>query len=298
MLLIENAGSSGARTISLEIDVATDASFTQLVHHADGVALGDGGRTEYRLPSALPAGATYFWRMKANDGANSGPYSEAVSFSVVPPVVIDAPTATTPSGRINNNNPDFIVRNGAISGTSGVGYRFEVSRNADFSQMLAIVTVPVNGTGQTSMSLGSLPFATTLFWRVKAGDGAKESNYSNTLSFTTMDAPVIAPPTAPNVGSVDSSSWSEQEWRVYFFSLVASKGGPTVSDGGMLAMRGDLLARGADFQNAWRGDLRPRIFLPVPGCPIANRPDVPACSYNRTVDLGGYGQPWQWIPRF
>jgi hypothetical protein len=268
------------------------------VHHADGVALGDGGRTQYRLPSALPANVTYYWRMKANDGANSGPYSEAISFSVVPPVVIDAPSATTPSGRINNNNPDFVVRNGAISGTSGVGYRFEVARDANFSNMIAVVTVPVNGSGQTVMSLGSLPYASTFFWRVKGGDGAKESDYSNTLSFTTRDAPVVAPPTAPTVGSVDSASWSEEQWRVYFFSLVAAKGGPTVSDGGMQAMRGDLLARGADFQNGWRGDMRPRIFLPVPGCPIANRPDVPACSYNRTVDLGGYGQPWQWIPRF
>ena len=51
-------------------------------------------------------------------------------------------------------------------------------------------------------------------------------------------------------------------------------------------MRNDLVARGADFQNGWRGDVRPRLFLPVPGCPIANRPDVPACSYARTVDVG------------
>jgi hypothetical protein len=25
---------------------------------------------------------------------------------------------------------------------------------------------------------------------------------------------------------------------------------------------------------------------------------VPGCSYDRTVDLGNYGGPWQWIPRF
>ena len=298
VLLIENAGSSGVRTISLEIDVATDAAFSKIVHHADGVALGDGGRTQYRLPAALPANATYYWRMKANDGANSGPYSEAISFTVVPPVVIDAPTATAPSGRINSNNPDFIVRNGAISGTSGVGYRYEVARDANFTSIVAIVTMPVNGNGQTVMSLGSLPYASTFFWRVKGSDGAKESSYSNTLSFTTMDAPVIVPPTSPNVGSVDSSSWTTEQWRTYFFSLVAAKGGSTVSDAGMAAMRGDLLARGADFQNGWRGDMRPRIFLPVPGCPIANRPDVPECSYNRAVDLGGYGGAWQWIPRF
>src|SRR5690242_14407465 len=38
-LLIENAGTSGVRSIWLEIDVATDPAFTQLVHHADNVPL-------------------------------------------------------------------------------------------------------------------------------------------------------------------------------------------------------------------------------------------------------------------
>jgi len=297
-LLIENAGTSGVRTIFLELDVATDPAFTQIVHHTDSVALGDGGRTTYHLPEALAAGYTYYWRIKANDGANSGPYSDAVSFSVVPPVVINAPVAVSPSGKISNHNPDFRVTNGAISGTSGVGYRFEVARTADFSQVTAVVTVPVNGTGTTLMSLGSLPYSTTYYWRVKGSDGSKESGYSNTLSFTTQDEPAPPPTPVQSVGAVDSSAWTTDQWEAYFRGLAAQKGGPTVSDGGMLAMRGDLLAHGADFQNGWRGDVRPRIFLPVPGCPIANRPDVPGCSYNRTVDLGNYGGPWQWIPRF
>lgn len=297
-LLIENAGTSGVRAITLEIDVATEPTFTHIVHHADGVTLGENGRTVYRLPSALPAGYTYYWRIKANDGANSGPYSDAVSFSVVPPVVIQSPFAQSPSGKISNNTPDFVVRNGEISGTSGVGYRFEVARDGGFTQMVAVVTVPVNGSGQTTMSLGSLPYSTTFYWRVRGSDGSKESSYSNTLTFTTQDAPAPPPSGSPGAGSIDSSAWTTEQWKTYFMGLAAAKGGAVVSDAGMRAMRGDLLARGADFQNGWRGDMRPRIFLPVPGCPIANRPDVPECSYNRTVDLGNYGQPWQWIPRF
>ena len=296
-LLIENAGTSGVRTIWLELDVATDAAFTQLVHHADNIALGDGGRTTYQLPSALAAGYTYYWRTKANDGANSGPYSEAISFLVVPPVVIDAPTATTPNGRINNNNPEFRVTNGAISGTTGVAYRFEVSKNAQFTDLAAVITVPVNGSGTTTMTMGSLPYKTTYYWRVRGSDGDKESNYSNTLSFTTSDPP--APPTGPDPTiAADSATWSTEQWHQFVFGLLAQKGGPVVSDAGMRAIRGDLLARGVDFQNGWRGDMRPRIFLPVPGCPPALSANVPECSYNRTVDLGSYGRPWEWIPRF
>lgn len=193
-LLIENAGSSGARTLWLQLEVSTDVAFQQIVHQADQIALGPDGRTSYRLPAPLGAGYTYYWRSRAVDGANNGPYSSVASFAVVPPVVVNAPVATAPSGNLNTNKPEFKVTNGAISGTSGVGYRFEVSRSADFNQIVAVVTVPVNGSGSTTMSLGELPYKTTYYWRVKASDGAKESNYSNTLQFTTADPPAPPPP--------------------------------------------------------------------------------------------------------
>lgn len=299
-LLIENAGTSGARTLTLRIEVATDSGFQQIVHQADQVALGPNGRTTYTMPGPLGAGYTYYWRTRAGDGANNGPYSAVSSFSVVPPVVIDTPVATAPSGKLTTNKPDFKVTNGNVSGTSGVGYRFEVASNSAFTNLIAVVTVPMNvAAGSTTMTLGELPYATTYYWRAKASDGSKESSYSNTLQFTTMDKPAPPPtPTTPTP-SVDASQWTTEQWRTYFFQLVAQKGGSVVSDSGMVAMRPDLVARGADFQNGWRGDLRPRIFLPVPGCPSAAvGASAPSCSYNRTVDLGPYGAPWEWIPRF
>lgn len=194
-LLIENAGTSGARTLFLELQVGTDQGFQQIVYQADRISLGDGGRTTHQMTAPLSAGYTYYWRTRAVDGANSGPYSNVSSFNVVPPAVIDAPVAVAPSGKLNTNKPEFRVTNGAISGTEGVAYRFEVSTDSGFGHMLAIVTVPVNGSGSTTMSLGELPYKTTYYFRVRGSDGAKESNYSNTLSFTTVD-----PPAAPTPG--------------------------------------------------------------------------------------------------
>lgn len=194
-LLIENAGSTGARTIWLQLEVGTDEGFRQIVHQADQIQLGSNGRTTYRLPAPLGAGYTYYWRTRAADGANTGPYSATSHFTVVPPIVIDAPVATAPSGRLTTNKPEFKVTNGAISGTSGVAYRFEVATSADFGTVAAIVTVPVNGSGTTTMTIGELPYRTTYYWRVRASDGSKESNYSNTLTFTTQDPPAPPPPT-------------------------------------------------------------------------------------------------------
>jgi hypothetical protein len=192
-LLIENAGTSGARTLMLQLEVAADDQFRQIVHQDDKIALGSGGRTSYRMPAPLGAGFTYYWRTRAVDGANTGPYSPVYSFSVVEPVVIDAPVATAPSGTLTTTKPEFKVSNGRISGTSGVVYQFEVAKSADFTQMVAVVTVPVNGSGTTTMTLGELPYKTTYYWRVRGSDGTKESNYSNTLQFTTMDVPAAPP---------------------------------------------------------------------------------------------------------
>jgi hypothetical protein len=227
-------------------------------------------------------------------GSDAASVSQPPSVSVV--TRIDAPIAMAPAGRLNNNNPDFIVANGAIEGEGIVSFQFEVSRTADFSQVVAVVTVPLNDAGNTMMALGSLAYGGTYFWRAKAYGGGAESDYSSTLSFSLPSGPNAAA-SADAAPSIPSAYWSTDQWRTFFFSLAAQKGGETVSHEGMHAMRADLVARGADFQNGWRGDVRPRLFLPVPGCPIANRPDVPACSYDRTVDLGNYGQEWRWIVR-
>src|SRR5918993_4284782 len=102
-LLIENAGSSGPRSLWLQLEVGTDSGFRQIVHQADQIALGSNGRTSYRLPAPLGAGYTYYWRTRAADGANTGPYSAVSNFTVVPPVIIDAPVAVAPSGKLTTN---------------------------------------------------------------------------------------------------------------------------------------------------------------------------------------------------
>lgn len=192
-LLIENAGSSGVRALWLQVDVATDTGFQQVVHAADRVTPGAGGRTTYRLPEPLGAGFTYYWRSRALDGANTGPYSAVSTFTVIPPVVIGAPTAVAPTGTLSTNKPDFRVTNGSISGTTGVVYRFEVSTSATIENLTALVTV-APGNGTTTMTLGELPYNTTYYWRVYGTDGTLRSSYSTTLSFRTPAAPVAPTP--------------------------------------------------------------------------------------------------------
>ena len=199
-LLIENAGSTGVRTIWLQLELSIDEGFSQLVHQADQIAPGDNGRTVYRLPEPLGAGFTYYWRTRAADGANTGPYSATSSFTVVPPVVIDTPTPMEPQGNISTNSPAFKARNAAISGTTGVVYRFLIATNPEMTNVVAVLTVPPAGNGTTEVSVGTLPWNTTFYWRVWGTDGTKESAMSNVVAFKTPAAPAPTPaPGAPTV---------------------------------------------------------------------------------------------------
>jgi hypothetical protein len=194
-LLVENAGTNGPRPLFLQIEIASDATFGQVLHHADRVEPGNNGRTAYRLPEPLGAGHTYYWRARALDGANTGPYSATAAFAVVSLVRLETPTPLEPLGAIATNRPRFIVRNGQITGPAGdVVYRFEIGTALD-QPPAAVVTAVPGADGTTSISLGDLPFDSTLFWRVRATNGVVDSPYSGIVSFRTpRDPSATAPP--------------------------------------------------------------------------------------------------------
>ena len=63
-LIIQNATTTGERPLWLQVQLAGDPSFSVLLHHADRITPGEGGRTTYRIPEAhlLLAHAGPGWR--------------------------------------------------------------------------------------------------------------------------------------------------------------------------------------------------------------------------------------------
>ncbi|MEZ5288832.1 MAG: hypothetical protein R2712_29340 [Vicinamibacterales bacterium] len=208
-LLIENASTTGERPLWVQVELAADQGFQQLLHHADRVSPGDGGRTSYRMPELLGSGYTYYWRARAQDGANTGPYSAVGSFRVVEPVVVDPPIPLEPIGGISTVTPTFRLRNGRIEGTTGVIYRIEVATAPDPGSVVAVMNVAADPSGTTSIAVTQqVPYATTYYWRAYGTDGSVTSTYSNVVSFTTPAAPPggggspsPAPPPSPGGGA-------------------------------------------------------------------------------------------------
>ena len=81
-LLIENAATSGERPVWLQLEVATDAAFSSRVHTVERLDPGPNGRTSYKLPIELGSGRAYYWRARALDGANTGPFSTGAMFQM------------------------------------------------------------------------------------------------------------------------------------------------------------------------------------------------------------------------
>jgi hypothetical protein len=190
-LLIENATTNSPRPLNYLFEIATDAGFTNKVFTREGVAPGDGGRTSLRLPDALASGRTYYWRARAQDGANTGPYSGAVPFTVFTPVFIDRPILVAPiNNAVVSNSPTFVIGNAARSGPAGpVSYTIEISDTSSFAAR-SIWTV-LEQSGQTQLvSPAGLSGGIQYFWHARARDSfGNEGPWSDVQSFRTDGAP-------------------------------------------------------------------------------------------------------------
>lgn len=310
-LTFNNSSTNGERPIYYVVELASDAGFANRLYANGRVSPAGGAQTSVVVDGTLTAERTYFWRVKADDGANASEYSTVARFDLVVPVVIEAPVPTSPVGgqTVGSTRPTLTVANGGVQGRAGrVEYWFEVALDAAFAQTLVQMGVERNPSGSTSAQMPELPGNTLLYWRATGFNGNLTGAWSQVQSFRT---PATAPPPAPSPSPNPSpnpapgcsapgspANWSTEQWRECFFSLISSRGaGGTVTQGGMAVIRNDLVARGADWQNGWRGDYRPRLFLPVPNCPPPTVPEAPACTYSRTIDVGDYGGPWQWLVR-
>jgi hypothetical protein len=207
-LLVENPASNGQRPVTLEVEVAGDEGFSSKVFAKAGIEQGPNGRTALVLPDRLASDRTYFWRAKGQDGANHGPWSGAVRFSIFTPAALNAPTPLSPIGgaTVGDLTPSFKVRNATRSGPVGsVTYMLEISRNDSFTQNVASYAVGEQGGpgGETEIeTISGLPASATLFWRVRAWDGSLNGPWSATQFFKTPAPPPVAPPPPPPGGGV------------------------------------------------------------------------------------------------
>lgn len=199
-LVFGNAASNGERPFWYVVELAADAGFTTKLYTNPKVTPASGGQTTVIVDAVLGADATYYWRVKADDGANASEFSSAAYFDLVVPVIIDPPAAVSPNNgeTTANNTPNLVLNNGRVQGRVGsVEYRFEVARDAAFADLVSVAHVPRGGS-QTIHAAAPLPQGALLYWRARGTNGEITSGPSNVASFRTPAPP--APPPPPGGG--------------------------------------------------------------------------------------------------
>jgi hypothetical protein len=202
-LLIENAGSNGPRPLSYSFDIATDTGFASLVFSREGIPQGEGGRTSLRMTDTLATGHTYYWRARAQDGANTGPYATPSAFTIFTPIVIDVPglTAPAPNSTVLTIRPTFTIANAPRSGPVGaITYLFELADSDSFANKAATWSAAETANLTTTTSPVDLAYGKVYYWHVRAYDPTTLAPWSNTQAFQMLaePAPVYIPTPGPS----------------------------------------------------------------------------------------------------
>jgi len=211
-LLFQNAASTGQRTVTYTVEVATDANFNSIAFKRTGIAPDSGSTTTFQLPDTLATGRTYWWRVRAEDGANASDYSKAMTFVAVQPVILAMPTATRPGGLVDTLTPDFRVLSGPDSGpTTHLVITIQVADDPSFAFIVLNFTGDATG-NETLLSPGSqLRDSHTYYWRGQVKDTGPSQAVSPWSGVQVFTTPVpVAPPSSGGGGGggvVVGGSW-------------------------------------------------------------------------------------------
>jgi hypothetical protein len=202
-LLIENPSSTSPRPLTLAVEVATDVNFSGKVYEQNNIPPGEGGRTALRLPDPLAPGRSYYWRARAEDGANTGPFSAPANFDVFTPIEIEEPVLLSPiqNVQITTRRPKFSFVNARRTGPVGpITYVIEFSTSFAFAPTVWSSTPVPEQPNQTTVDAPiDAPYDLYLFWRVRGSDGTHTGPWSETQAFRTPDTP-RAPTPIPSPG--------------------------------------------------------------------------------------------------
>ena len=188
-LVIENSNTNGVRPITYIFEVAADSGFATKVFARSGVVPGEGGRTSVQV-DALELGRSYYWRARAEDGANNSVFSSA-EFSVLPRAMLTAPTPASPVNgeTLATRRPTLVVNNATRNEAVGpVGYYFNVALDQAFTQLVWTMAAVGEGAPTQVTVDRDLDPSTTHYWRVYASDGETTTGWSPTAAFRTPAA--------------------------------------------------------------------------------------------------------------
>ena len=210
-LLVENSSTTGVRPVAYTFEVSSTETFEQKLYARSGVTPGSDGRTRVTV-DRLDSGRRYYWRARAEDGANSSQYSTS-TFEVLPRPQLDPPVQRSPieNAQIATRRPELLINASTRNVSIGnVVYEFQISTNVPFSGIVSAGERAEAGPVISYSPDIDLAASATYYWRARATDRETTSAWSNPQPFrTAAGAPAPGPgpgPAPPSGGPCNSSN--------------------------------------------------------------------------------------------
>ncbi len=187
---------------SYRLQVATDASFANVIFSQSGLT-----GTSHQV-TGLDNEVQYHWRVQASNAGGAGPWSAGRNFTTeqAPVTQPTAPMLVNPQDRATGEGIKLTFTWNTSSGADT--YHLQVSTSKKFVKPKRVIDEPT--IAGTSFDAAGLQYATTYYWRVRAGNVAGDSPWSAAHSFTTEQSEagrIAAPPLVDPVnGSANVST--------------------------------------------------------------------------------------------
>lgn len=197
--LLSWAATAGAARYAVQI--GTDSLFAAPVFSDTAVLVPS------RTVSGLPVGTTCYWRVRASNGAGTGPWSPVWHFGTIALPGVPQPVAPA-QGASGVSVGTKLIWNGALRASS---YHVQMATDSLF-------TSPVlddEAVTDTARTLSSLAASTRYFWRVAGRNGGGQGSWSIVRNFTS--AGPVSNPYAVNAG-----------WNLISLPLAVANGRRTV----------------------------------------------------------------------
>lgn len=172
------------------------------------------GTTNYSL-AGLSASTTYYWRVKGKKGANESAFSATYSFITPPLVAATVPVPSWPIGatEIYNSTPTLYW----YLNSNSVGLTFDLQYNLtdntfDGDEVSVPGLLVSNYTLPAPLTAGQV-----VYWRVLSDNGAQQSAWSATESFSvanTAAVPVVPTISWPQGGTIVYATATDLNWYV------------------------------------------------------------------------------------
>lgn len=203
-LTVENAVDPQSDPLSYQFEVYSDEALTQLVAQVPAVASGT-GTTSWKVDVNLPDNHFYWWRCRADDGDDTGPWSEVATFAVNE--INNLPNVPVPVSPLNGTTvyslTELVIWRTTDDPDPGdriIDYQIQIADDEDFgSPLVDQEGIEVIGLPDGAGFLVGLPFADLSgidsiraggwFWRIRArdsrfgyGDWSDDTGYFRVLS--------------------------------------------------------------------------------------------------------------------